>query len=98
MFESNVSVFWLLTGMLGAIFLLLLVRPMLRLFAGQASPRHMYIYRGLCPGCGYDMTGVAARSCPECGRPLTPKECRILDNIAPALPRAREEQHRRRSQ
>ena len=27
-----------------------------------------------CPSCEYDLTGVAAERCPECGRPFDPRE------------------------
>ena len=28
---------------------------------------------GLCPSCGYDLTGNVSGTCPECGRPVPAK-------------------------
>ncbi len=73
---------------------LLLLSRWMRLF--RANDQNLRIFRGLCPGCGYDLTGIDRDACPECGRPLTDEEKRRLRNIAPALPRARAEDHQGR--
>jgi hypothetical protein len=37
---------------------------------------------GLCPKCGYSMTGLMELRCPECGRHFTPEEVgRTLDDL-----------------
>jgi hypothetical protein len=32
---------------------------------------HLRATRGLCTACGYDLTGLRATSCPECGGPAS---------------------------
>jgi len=41
---------------------------------------------GACVGCGYDLKGLDADSCPECGRRRpTPRQCRVCLNPYPPI-------------
>ena len=53
------------TSFLPAIFVALLV---LRYGTRRARIRETAAEFGLCPACGYDLTGNASGVCPECGR------------------------------
>ncbi|MCC7387906.1 MAG: hypothetical protein IT431_03970 [Phycisphaerales bacterium] len=39
----------------------------------RLSRRSRRLARGQCPCCGYDLRGIEAGLCPECGRPLNPE-------------------------
>ncbi|RIK67616.1 MAG: hypothetical protein DCC65_05640 [Planctomycetota bacterium] len=47
----------------------------------DAAASHAYALPGrplhLCPSCDYNLTGLTARRCPECGQPFTPHEARM---------------------
>jgi hypothetical protein len=50
---------------------LLLIYPALAFVRGPVC-RHRRLKRGLCPTCGYNLTGNITGTCPECGKPHIP--------------------------
>ena len=43
--------------------------PIVALICGPLRRRRRH-RKGLCPACGYDLTGNESRVCPECGKPI----------------------------
>ena len=59
---------WIFAAIFGAVFGLLgMLLTYREILSDQLAYRKAH---GLCPGCGYDLTGNTSGACPECGMPI----------------------------